>query len=86
MVHRTVTIQSENGLHTRPASDFVALIRNFKSEIRLVNGTIQANAKSMINLLTLNGKKGTIITVECQGEDEEEALETTCHFLSTFDY
>ncbi len=84
MVTKTVTVQSETGLHARPASQLVALLRAYHCEIRLINGSVIANAKSMINLLTLGAKKGVELTVECEGEKEEEALEATCKFLSEF--
>lgn len=84
MVTKKVTVQSETGLHARPASQLVALLRNFSSEIKIVNGSTEANAKSMINLLTLGAKKGVELTVNCEGPDEAEALEATTKFLAEF--
>lgn len=86
MITKTITVQSETGLHARPASQLVALIRNFKSEIKIINApkNIEANAKSMINLLTLGAQKGVELQVQCEGPDEAEALEVTSKFLSEF--
>lgn len=84
MVNKEITIQSETGLHARPASVLVGIIRNFNCDIKIINGSVEANAKSMINLLTLNGKKGTKLMVQCDGPDEEAALEATAKFLSEF--
>lgn len=84
MTTQTVTVQSATGLHARPASQLVALLRNYNCEIKLINGTVEANAKSMINLLTLGAKKGVELTIQCDGPDEAEALATCSKFLSEF--
>lgn len=86
MITKKVTVQSETGLHARPASQLVALLRNYKSDIKIINEpkNVIANAKSMINLLTLSAKKGVELVVQCEGPDEQEALETTSKFLAEF--
>lgn len=84
MVSKKVTVTSETGLHARPAVTLVNLIKNYQSNIKIIHGAITANGKSMINLLTLNATKGAQLTVECEGTDEVEALDTTCQFLSQF--
>lgn len=84
MITKTVTIINETGLHARPASTLVGMVRNLDCKIKLINGDIIADAKSIINIMTINAKKGTEITIECEGPDELEALEMTSKFLAEF--
>ena len=62
------------GLHARPAKVLVNLVKQFKSEIRLLYGEKKANAKSMVSVLTLGVHCGGAITVQANGDDEDVAL------------
>lgn len=76
MLKSEVKITNLLGLHARAAAQLVRLAGNFKSSIKLLrsdNG-ITANAKSILNVLTLAASKGTVLIVEIEGEDEEKAL------------
>jgi len=69
-----LVIQNPTGLHARPAKVLVNLAKQFKAEIRLLYGEKNANAKSMVSVLTLGAVSGSAITVQVNGEDEEVAL------------
>jgi phosphocarrier protein FPr len=71
-----LVIQNESGLHARPAKTLVGLAKQFKSDIRLTCNQKRANAKSMVSVLTLGASFGAAITLEAQGEDEDQALAT----------
>ena len=70
----TVTIEHEVGLHARPAALFIETAKQFQSDIRVTHGEREANAKSIISMLTLGADRGAVITVRAEGEDAEEAL------------
>lgn len=67
-------IKNKVGLHARPAALFVQTANKFKSKITVMNGAATANAKSILNVLTLGAVNGAIITVVAEGEDAEQAL------------
>jgi len=69
-----LVVNSKVGLHARPAALFVQTASKFKSAITVWNGEKRANAKSMLNLLTLGVLSGTAIRVTAEGEDAEQAL------------
>mgnify|MGYP000227014683 CR=1 FL=1 len=69
-----LVIQNPTGLHARPAKVLVTLAKQFKSEIRLLFGEKNVNAKSMVSVLTLGAVSGSAITVQVHGEDEDAAL------------
>lgn len=71
----TLTINNKVGLHARPASIFVREASKFKSTIKVRNGGREANAKSILNVLTLGADQGSVITISAEGEDAEQALQ-----------
>ena len=50
MFEKSVVITAENGLHTRPAAQFVKEAKEFQSEITVVSGGKSASAKSLFKL------------------------------------
>lgn len=83
MVEGNVTFLNETGLHARPASLLVAFAKQFdKTEIFLIKDDKKADAKSILNLLTLGLSKGSEITVQIEGENEEEALKGVINFIA----
>ena len=76
MCRKKVIIKKPTGLHLRPAGILCKEAMKFKSLItfRFAGGT--ANAKSVLSVLGACVKCGDEIELECEGEDEELALET----------
>jgi len=75
MVSEQVVVTNEKGFHLRPAGNLCKEALLFKSSIQIVNGTRTGNAKSMLSVLSVCVKCGDEITVICDGEDEQEALQ-----------
>ncbi|MFP3029216.1 MAG: phosphocarrier protein Hpr [Arsenophonus sp.] len=75
MFQQEVTITAPNGLHTRPAAQFVKEAKNFSSEITLSYDGKSASAKSLFKLQTLGLTYGTVVTISAEGEDEQKAVE-----------
>ncbi len=73
MFEAKLKVMNETGLHARPASDLMALSKQFKSEICILTETARINPKSIISILGGGVHKGTEITLQIEGEDEEEA-------------
>lgn len=74
MKKEKVILQNENGLHARPAGELVRLVSTFKSDVSLTVNDKKINAKSILAIMSLGIKKGSEIEIECNGEDEEEAI------------
>jgi phosphocarrier protein HPr len=71
----TMTVQHKVGLHARPAALFVQTAKKFTSDIFVTKDEREANAKSILSILTLGANKGAVITVRATGEDEAMAVE-----------
>ena len=70
----TVELLNKYGLHQRPAMKVIETSSRFKSEIHLIKGGQRCNAKSIIDVIMLAAEKGSILTVEATGEDENDAV------------
>ena len=75
MVNHSVVVVESEGLHLRPAGQFVRLARKFQSEITIRTGNKSLNGKQVVSILSGNIGKGDRIKIYCDGEDEDEALE-----------
>lgn len=72
---KTFTIQNELGLHARAAAHFVKIANRFRSSITVHKDSVAVNGKSIMGVLMLAAAKGTVITVEADGADAEQAVE-----------
>lgn len=74
MVFKTFTISNELGLHARAAAAFVKIANRYRANIAVKKDSVAVNGKSIMGVLMLAAAKGTDITVEAAGDDEESAL------------
>ncbi len=81
MVRKDFIIKNEVGLHARPASELCALCKKFESGITINATKKPFNPKSVISILTAEIKKGSEITVEIDGADEENAMNELTTFF-----
>ena len=71
-----VEVTGGTGLHARPASVFVSLAKEFRSDVRVYHDGKTANGKSMVSMLRLGVERGGIITITADGPDAAKAIET----------
>jgi len=74
MTETTITINSDAGVHARPAMVFVREAMKHQCEIFMIKDEMEANGKSIMSLLGLALAPGTKIIIRTDGEGEEEAL------------
>ena len=76
MIESEIKIINRLGLHARAAAQLVRLAGKFKSKIQIsrTDNGISADAKSILSVLSLAASRGTILKLECNGEDEQEAF------------
>ncbi|MGN0271617.1 MAG: HPr family phosphocarrier protein [Lachnospiraceae bacterium] len=75
------TITDSEGIHARPAGEFVKEAKKFASEVKIVKGEKSADAKKIFGLMSLGVKQGEEILVQIEGTDEEEAATGLEKFL-----
>ncbi len=74
MISRTVRILNQTGLHARPAGLFAETAKAFRSRIKVVRASQEADGKSILGLMLLEVTSGTELTIQAEGEDEAEAV------------
>jgi phosphocarrier protein len=86
MTEKTITVSNRAGIHARPSSMIVQLIKNHKCNIFFEKDNDRINAKSIMGLLTLGATYGTELKIIAEGEDEEDAVKILADlFDSKFD-
>jgi phosphocarrier protein len=74
MQQRELEIVNKLGLHARASAKLTQVAGRYKSEIWLSRSGRRVNAKSIMGVMMLAAAKGSTITVETDGRDEEEAM------------
>ncbi|MGH3148871.1 MAG: HPr family phosphocarrier protein [Rubrobacter sp.] len=82
MAERQETVGPEEGLHARPAAQFVKTAKRFSSEIVVVKDGREANAKSSLKIMTLGARKGDTLTIRAEGDDAQEAVDALAELIS----
>jgi len=88
VAERRVEVTSRLGLHARAAANLVRVASQFQSSLTLqrLDGNAEADAKSILSILTLAASRGTELSVVAHGVDEQEALDAVVGlFLRDFD-
>ncbi|RKH49920.1 phosphoenolpyruvate--protein phosphotransferase [Corallococcus sp. AB050B] len=65
---------SPYGLHARPATVLVEVVRRFRADVTVHHEGRQANARSVLSLLRLGARAGTPLTLTAAGADAEAVL------------
>lgn len=86
MAERETTVGPEEGLHARPAAQFVKAAKQFSSEIVVVKDGREANAKSPLKIMTLRARKGDELLIRAEGEDAEAAVEALVRLISAIEH
>ena len=83
MVSQKILVQSAYGLHLRPVSLLCQEALKYSCHITLLTETKSVNAKSVLGVLGACVKQGMEIELQCDGEDETEALEAIVSLVNS---
>lgn len=78
-VTRTVTLLNKDGLHARPAAEFVQLASTFDAEVT-VNGR---DAKSLLGIMGLGLNKGAAVEISSSGDQAEAAVDALVRLIGS---
>ena len=71
----TVQIRNADGLHMRPAMQFVDVSNQFDSEITVSNEETEVDGKSIMQMSMLAATCGTKLRIKAEGADAPKAIE-----------
>ncbi|MDQ2766581.1 MAG: phosphoenolpyruvate--protein phosphotransferase, partial [Gemmatimonadota bacterium] len=69
-----IIIAAAGGLHARPAAMITAAVRRFSSDVRLLTGAREANARSVVSIMSLEVAEGDSVTIVARGSDASAAV------------
>ena len=76
-----VEIRNEEGLHMRPAMQFVERACSFSSSISVCKDDQRVDGKSIMQVTMLAATKGTRLRILAEGTDAQEAVKTLSQLL-----
>jgi phosphocarrier protein len=74
MLKQDALIINKLGLHARASAKLTQLASRFPCEVWLSRNTRRINAKSIMGVMMLAAAKGSTISIETNGEQEQEAM------------
>ena len=75
MIKKNTTISNKLGLHARASAKLTKLAGSFPCEVWMSRGERRVNAKSIMGVMMLAAGIGTEVTVETDGEREQECMD-----------
>jgi phosphocarrier protein len=82
VARRQVAVNNVLGLHLRLANKFVKLANAFQSDVKVYCKGIIANGRSILSLLSLAAECGTMLALEAEGCDAEDAVAALANLIS----
>ncbi len=74
MIQNLTTISNKLGLHARASAKLTKLAGSFPCEVWMSKGERRVNAKSIMGVMMLAAGIGSEVSIECDGEHEEQAM------------
>ena len=81
VAERVVEITNPDGLHMRPAMQFVECANTFVSRISVYKNSQCVDGKSIMQMTMLAATQGTKLTISAEGSDAEQAAEALAKLL-----
>ena len=75
MIRTTTTINNKLGLHARASAKLTKLAGSYPCEVCISRGDRRVNAKSIMGVMMLAAGIGSEVTIETNGEREQEAMD-----------
>ena len=82
IARRQVAVNNVLGLHLRVAGRFVRLAQAFQSDVKVHCKDIIADGRSILSLFSLAAECGTMLALEAQGCDAEDAVAALANPIS----
>ena len=77
-----LTLLNAMGLHARAAAAFVKALKDLEVEVTVSWEGQTANGRSVLDLLTLGAPQGSVLELQIQGADADEALSTLTRLVA----
>jgi phosphocarrier protein len=75
MISKDFTIRNQLGLHARPAAQLTQIAGRYASEVHIAKNGRRVNAKSIMGVMMLAAGPGSVVTVDADGTDAQQAID-----------
>jgi len=79
---RQVVVTHAAGIHARPSLAIFNTVRGFQSQVTIRNGRHAADAREILQLLSLGVPCGAEVTLSAEGPDAEEAVDALANLFA----
>lgn len=76
-----ITLRNELGLHARAAAKIVKVSDKYQSQILVKRDGMEADGRSILDILILACPMGSSLTIEAEGADAREAIDELCELI-----
>jgi phosphocarrier protein len=84
MISTEVEIINKLGLHARASTKLTQTASKFTSEIWISRNGRRVNAKSIMGVMMLAAAKGSVVTLEANGTDEQTAIQAMTDLIADY--
>ncbi|MEO6117699.1 MAG: HPr family phosphocarrier protein [Methylotenera sp.] len=84
MISTELEIINKLGLHARASTKLTQTASKFGSEIWVTRNGRRVNAKSIMGVMMLAAAKGSFVTIDANGEDEAQAIESLTALINDY--
>jgi phosphocarrier protein HPr len=82
MIKKNTTISNKLGLHARASAKLTKLAGSYPCEVWISRGERRVNAKSIMGVMMLAAGVGTEVTIETDGDREQEAMDALLQLIA----
>ena len=84
MLRQDVAIINKLGLHARASAKLTQIASRFPCEVWMSLAGRRVNAKSIMGVMMLAAAKGSTISIETSGEQEQEAMDAIIALINNY--
>ncbi len=81
MITRDIEIINKLGLHARASAKLTQLAAKYQSEVWMTRNQRRVNAKSIMGVMMLAAGKGSLVTIETDGPDEQDCFNAIAQLI-----
>lgn len=84
MISVEVEIINKLGLHARASTKLTQTASKYVSKVWITRNGRRVNAKSIMGVMMLAAAKGSVVTLEAQGTDENAAIDALTALIADY--
>jgi len=82
MLQREVEIINKLGLHARASAKLTQVAGGFAANVWIGRNGRRVNAKSIMGVMMLAAAKGSVVVIETEGTDEQQAMDAVTQLIA----